>query len=118
MYYYISEDELDTSSIHSATQLLIIPSFTINGDNSKYYIDSLFNKVDDISQSLSSFLARGGTIYAEGNAAYFLEKLGYLQQDAVDFDNAIFPDPTTNLLDIRYTNSTNPLAYTSGSVGN
>jgi hypothetical protein len=57
-------------------------------------------------------------IYAEGNAAYFIEKLGYLTTGAVDFNNSVNANPFTNLLDVNFTTSINPLTYTKHATGN
>ncbi len=117
-YHFVDEEGIDTAGISGATQLLIIPSFTANGDNQKYYIDSIFNKSPNMADKIKSFLAGGGTIYAEGNAAYFLEKLGILDSGTVNFDYTFDPDPNTNLLEIEFTNSDNPVAFTKQATGN
>lgn len=118
IYYYIDETDLSSSNINSNTQLLIIPSFSMNGTDNKYYIDSIFTKYPSITERLNNFLARGGTIYAEGNAVYFIEKLGYLSQNAVDFDNSLTGNTSTNLIDISFNDSDNPLSFLSGAVNN
>jgi hypothetical protein len=115
-YYYLDEEYLDSNNISSATQLLIIPSFAMNGTDNKYYIDSVFNRCPAIADRINTFLARGGTIYAEGNAVYFLEKLGFLEEDAVNFENSI-PANANNLIEIDYEDSDHPLAFTEDAVG-
>src|SRR3989339_34639 len=111
-YYLIDERFLDTNSISGSTQLLIIPSFNAEGTNQKYYIDSVFAICPQIKVKLDAFLSNGGTIYVEGNAVYFIEKLGYLMPGSVNFDNFIEPNPTTGMLQVDYENSNNPIAYT------
>ncbi|TAL68260.1 MAG: hypothetical protein EPN82_11245 [Bacteroidetes bacterium] len=111
-YYLIDERYLDTNSINGATQLLIIPSFNAEGSNQKFYIDSVFATCPQIKAKLDAFLANGGTIYAEGNAVYFIEKLGYLAPGSVNFDNFILPDPATGMQKIVYGNSNNPITFT------
>ncbi|MBI5326642.1 MAG: hypothetical protein HZB41_15430 [Ignavibacteriae bacterium] len=111
-YYLIDESYLDTNSINGATQLLIIPSFNAEGTNQKYYIDSVFASCPQIKSKFDAFLSSGGTIYAEGNAVYFVEKLGYLAPGAVNFDTYREPDPITGLLKIEFNNSNNPIAFT------
>ncbi len=116
IHYFINEQALDTANISGYTQLLIIPSFALNGDDNKYYIDSVFRLCPDIPDRINAYLAGGGTIYAEGNAAYFIEKLGYLDNDAVDFDNQMYGNPNTNLIGVNFTNSSHPLSFTSPAV--
>ncbi len=117
IYYFVNEDDLAKGNINSSTQLLIIPSFTLDGDDNKHYIDSVFEICPDIKKRLDNYLQTGGSIYSEGNAVYFIEKLGYLPNGAVDFDNSVLPDPVTNLIEINYENSTNPLSFMQSTVG-
>ncbi|MCD4678990.1 MAG: T9SS type A sorting domain-containing protein [Bacteroidales bacterium] len=116
--YFVDEQDINSSDLHSQTKLLIIPSFTIDGTNNKFYIDSVFAITPNMKARIDTFLAHGGMIYAEGNAAYFIEKLGYLIPGAVDFNNSIQANPITDLLDIEFTSSINPLAYTKHATGN
>ncbi|MGA2296673.1 MAG: hypothetical protein ABSG15_03895, partial [FCB group bacterium] len=118
MYYYTNEDDIDTNGISTSAQLLLIPSFTPNGTDNKLFIDSVFAITPNLKTQLDAFLARGGVIYAEGNSVYFIEKLGYLSQNSVNFNNSISPDPKTNLIKVNFTNSKNPIALTQNSVGN
>ncbi len=117
IYYYVDEDYFDGSNLNSATQLLIIPSFTLDGTDNKHYIDSVFAVCPDLKNRIDSYLQSGGTIYAEGNAVYFIEKLGLLDSNAVDFENSVDPDPVTNLVDIEYENTSNPLSFMEKTVG-
>lgn len=116
IYYFVDENYLDTNNISSATQVVIIPSFAMNGEDEKYFIDSSFALVDDMRDKFEAFLARGGTLIAEGNAVYFVEKLGLLSQGAVNFDNAV-PADSTNLLDIDFEDTDNPIGFTEDAVG-
>ncbi|MDQ1264994.1 MAG: hypothetical protein QG635_144, partial [Bacteroidota bacterium] len=116
IYYYIDEQRLASSAISGNTQLIIIPAFTLNGRNNKYYIDSIFRAVPNIKARFDEFLARGGTIYTEGNAVYFIEILGYLAPNAVNFDDYIDPDPNTSLIDVSFTGSNNPVGFTENAV--
>ncbi len=116
--YYLDEQDINSSDLHSETKLLIIPSFTVEGMDNKFYIDSVFSITPNMKARLDTFLAHGGMIYAEGNAAYFIEKLGYLAPGAVDFNNSVQANPITNLINIDYTSSINPLSYTKMAAGN
>ncbi len=116
IYYFVNEDFLDTADINSSTDLLIIPSYSVNGQNQKYYIDQTFAICPKLKSKLDKFLKRGGTIYAEGNAAYFIEKLGYLRDGAVDFQNYESPDPVSNLVKVSFESSKNPLSYVDKAV--
>ncbi|MGB9912983.1 MAG: hypothetical protein ACPLRO_06400, partial [Candidatus Kapaibacteriota bacterium] len=88
MYYFANEKTIDSIGISGACRLLIIPPFRKFSDDDKYYIDKIFAEYPNIKRRFDEFLARGGTIYAEGNAVYFLEKLGYLENKSVDFANS------------------------------
>ena len=57
-------------------------------------------------------------IYSEGNAAYLMEKLSYLDKGAVDFDKYEEADPETNLININFNSSNNPISFTESAVGN
>lgn len=116
IYYEVNESFLDTNDISSATQLLIIPSFSLKGEDQKYYIDSVFKICPNIGEKIESFLQSGGTIYAEGNASYFIEKLGYLSAGAVDFDDYDEADYQTNLIGVNFNSSQYPIAFTEDAV--
>lgn len=118
IHYYTNELEIDTAGINGSTQIIIIPAFSLqNGDN-KYFIDSIFRYCRNLKAKFDAFLARGGTIYAEGNAVYFIEKLGYLTEGAVDFSNFIDPDPENNLLNLNFVSLSNPISFTQNATGN
>jgi hypothetical protein len=91
--YYIDEKEIDSSGLIWTTQLLVIPSFSVQGDDWHYYVDSVFTAAPGLRDRLLAFLERGGTIYTEGNAVYVIEKLGLLPDESVDFLNG-FQVPT------------------------
>jgi len=98
--------------------LLIIPAFVIDGANGTHYMDSVLSICPNFKAKIDTFLSKGGTIYAEGNAVYMIEKLGYLVPGAVDFSNSVTADITTNLVDITVANSTNPIGYAANATGN
>ena len=84
--YTVSEDSILQNGVKSNTQLLIIPAFTVKDSSYTYYIDSILSHSIGLKEKFDAFLSRGGTIYTEGNAAYFLEKLGYLENGAVNYN--------------------------------
>jgi hypothetical protein len=84
-YYFLDEPQLAAKNISDTTSLLIIPAFM----GEKRYIDSLLSIYPNVGDKIKSFLSTGGTIYAEGNAVYFLEAAGILNQGTVNFDNPI-----------------------------
>ncbi len=86
--YTIDEETLATDGLDENTQLLIIPAFVVNDTNYTYYIDSIFSIVSGMKGQIDAFLSNGGNIYAEGNGCYFIEKLGYLETGAVDYENS------------------------------
>ncbi|MGC8749078.1 MAG: hypothetical protein ACP5RR_09430 [Candidatus Kapaibacteriota bacterium] len=117
MYYFANEKTIDSIGISGACRLLIIPPFRKFSDDDKYYIDKIFAKYPNIKRRFDEFLARGGTIYAEGNAVYFLEKLGYLENKSVDFANSYNFTNEGNIISVDFTNINHPLAFTRLSVG-
>jgi len=117
MYYFTDERDLDTAGVNSSAQILIIPSFNVKDEDNKFYIDSIFKKFPNIKAKLDAFLANGGMIYTEGNASYFVEKLGYLPSGSIDYTNKTEADHLTNMLKIKFTSSTNPITFTEGAAG-
>lgn len=83
--YTIDEETLSTNGLDENTRLFIIPAFLVNNDDYTYYIDSIIAITPGIKEKIDEFLNRGGHIYAEGNACYFIEKLGYLESGAVTY---------------------------------
>jgi len=59
-YYFISEEEIDSLGINGSTQLIIIPSFSLNGDDNKFYVDSIFAATPNLQTQFDAYLARGG----------------------------------------------------------
>ncbi len=102
MYYFANEKTIDSVGISSSCRLLIIPPFRKFAEDDRYYIDKIFEKYPNIKRRFDDFLARGGTIYAEGNAVYFIEKLGYLEKNSVDFENGISLTNEDNLADVNF----------------
>ncbi len=117
IYYYINESDILKDGINSATELLVIPAFSSNGDNSLYYIDNLFSSYPGIAAKLKAFLARGGTIYTEGNAAYAVAKLGYIQDYPVDSDDMIMANTGTGNISLTFTGSANPVGFAQATSG-
>ena len=115
--YSIGEKEIDSIGILWTTQLLIIPSFAVKGSSWRYYVDSVFSAAPKLKDNLLAFLARGGTIYTEGNAVFIAEKLGLLPPGSVQYDQALRADPVTNRLSLDVGVSTSPLAFTTASAG-
>jgi|WetSurSiteA1Bulk_404760.scaffolds.fasta_scaffold01078_4 hypothetical protein len=83
--YTVNEDTLTGQGLNAHTTLLIIPAFISKELDYKYYIDSIFTVTPGLNTCLQSYIARGGSIYAEGNGVYFLEKAGYLENGAVEY---------------------------------
>ena len=114
MYYFINEDELTSGGLSDSTSMLIIPAFTVNEDGDKYYIDSIFTVTSNIKNSLDNFLSRGGLVYTEGNAAYFVQKAGYL--GAVDFNDKA--SASGDMVELNAFSATNPIAFAHTGVAN
>ncbi|NTW31831.1 MAG: hypothetical protein HGB12_04270, partial [Bacteroidetes bacterium] len=118
MYYFVNEQTFDTAYLPSTTKLLIFPSFTVNGSNTTFYMDSVISSAPYLKAKIDTFLSKGGTIYAEGNAVYLIEKLGYLSPGAVDFSVFTNADPLTNLIEINVASAANPISFSTDATGN
>lgn len=118
IYYFANEKYIDSIGISGNTRLLIIPPFRKIGEDDKFYIDKIFSTYPNIKKRIDEFLARGGTIYAEGNAVYFIERLGYISSGSVDFTNSIFTSSEENTIDVVFSNVNHPLAFTKFSTNN
>ena len=78
--YIINEDTLENETISKHTQLLIIPAFTVKDEDYTFFIDSIYALNPTMGLSLKKYVQQGGYLYAEGNACYFLEKLGLFEE--------------------------------------
>ncbi len=107
---FIDEDDLLSEGVPDDCNLLIIPDFATKWNNSKFYIDSLFQAYPNVGDAVTTFVANGGNIYAEGNAAYFIEKIGLLSQGAVDLENVVEVGEN-GLSDLIITNTDSPLSF-------
>ncbi|MBN1446720.1 MAG: T9SS type A sorting domain-containing protein [Bacteroidetes bacterium] len=115
--YHVDEREIDSSGLSWTTQLLIIPSFSMFGMDARFYVDSMFAASPRLEERLLSFLARGGTIYTEGNAVYVIEKLGILPENAIDYREGILPDPESGTVEVDILPSVNPLSMAAEGAG-
>ena len=118
MYFFTDEQQLLSQGLSEDTKLLIIPAFTLKNNNPKYFIDSIFSVYPGIISKINSFLASGGTIYAEGNAVYFIEKLGYLTPNAVDFNSLTYSSPSNSLIGVTFGTSNHPVSFTKEATVN
>jgi hypothetical protein len=109
-WYYLNETQV-LSGINDSTSLLIIPSF--NGEKS--YIDSMIGIYPNMGTNIKSFLARGGTIYAEGNGAYFLEAIGVFSSGSVNYNNKL--DASSNYIALNEA-ANHPIGFASATLGN
>ncbi len=108
MVYNVNEDDLTNAPISDLTSLLIIPAITeYNKVDYSHYIDSIFKISPNLKTQINNFLARGGTIYTEGNGAYFIQKLGL--PVSIDFTNTLAP--TDNYIPILSISPFNPVAF-------
>ncbi len=92
IFYVVNEDTLINNGLDANTKLLIIPAFAAKDSDYTYYIDSLFTASPGIAAKIQSYVSQGGTIYAEGNGVYFIQKTGYLEANAVNYSTAGFDD--------------------------
>jgi hypothetical protein len=85
IFYTVNEDSLADKGLDANTVLFIIPAFAAKDSNYTYYADSIFSVSPVIKTRMQEFASRGGSIYAEGNGVYFIQKAGYLEGDAVKY---------------------------------
>ncbi|MBN1597426.1 MAG: T9SS type A sorting domain-containing protein [Bacteroidales bacterium] len=113
--YLVDEDDLVNDGLDANTELLIIPAFIVNDDDYTFYIDSIISITAGLKDKADDFLSRGGSIYAEGNGAYFIEKLGYLETGAISYQNGTQVD---GLTDISVLETTDILSLGAGAASN
>lgn len=107
--YVCNEEQIISNGFSKDTKLLIVPAFSQAGGNNKTYIDSVFLEYPGITAKINAFLASGGTIYTEGNAAYFAEKLGYLSEGAINFNDLY--TSANNSANITFESNSAPFSY-------
>jgi hypothetical protein len=109
IYYTINEEELALNGLDENTRLLIIPAFTVKGDDYDYYIDSILDLGYSFKPRLDEFLESGGMIYTEANAACLIEKLGYLESGTIDYDNYIVSE--NDFFNVKAIDDSHPVAF-------
>ena len=115
IFYIIDEEELAQTGLNENTELLIIPSFTVKGEDYTYYIDSIVGLGYDFKSNLDAFLSGGGMIYTEGNAASFLEKTGYLESGTIDYSN--YKYPVNELFKCQAVDPGHPVSFSMDPTG-
>lgn len=117
IYYFVNEDDLTGDGLDLQTQLLIIPGFVVKDNDYSYYIDSIFAVTPNLKNKVDAFLSRGGSIYAENNGAYFIEKLEYLESGAITYSSsspgealsAVMPGTSSGVSSFGFSPSLNSL---------
>jgi hypothetical protein len=115
IYYTIDEETLASEGLDENTELFIIPAFLVKDADYTYYIDSLFTVAPSFKAKIDSYLQSGGSIYSEGNASYFLEKLGYLEDNAIDYSGDLLNE---GMVDISVASSTDILSLGADAAQN
>ncbi len=115
--YYTTEREIDSAGLVWTAQLLIIPAVAAQGSDWHAHIDSMFTASPRLKSNLLAFLARGGTIYTEGNSVYAIEKLGLLPPGAVDYGQSSQPDPETNTIILDMADLEHPVGFAKDAAG-
>jgi len=115
VFYVVNEEELARSGLDPHTDLLIIPAFTVKGEDYTYYIDSIMTLGYSFKPSMDDFLSRGGMIYTEGNGACFLEKTGYLDEGTIDYNRSVSPE--NNLFQCRAADPSHPVTFNMEHTG-
>jgi hypothetical protein len=113
--YIIDEEELAQTGLDENTELLIMPAFTVKGENYTFYIDSIVGLGYDFKSKLDAFLSGGGMIYTEGNAASFLEKTGYLESGTIDHTN--YKTPVNDLFKCQPADPDHPVSFSMDPTG-
>ena len=90
IFYTVNEDSLVNQGLDANTLLFIIPAFAARDSNYTFYVDSIFSITPALSTSIQTYTARGGSIYAEGNGVYFIQKAGYLENGAVSYTSGSY----------------------------
>jgi hypothetical protein len=85
IFYMVNEDSITVDGIDTNTELLIIPAFAAKDSNYTFYVDSIFSVTPSLGTAIQAFTSRGGNIYAEGNGVYFIQKAGYLENNAISY---------------------------------
>lgn len=99
-------------TISPNVRLLIIPAFE-SGDSSSEYIHATVEFFPTLGDALRNFLARGGTIYTEGNAAYLLEAYGIIPPGSVNLSDVIDGISDSMNARVQVTDAINPLGMVS-----
>jgi len=110
---YISEKQIIDNGISENTKVLIIPAFAEVEDDPKAYIDTLFDKYPNLSAKINAFLSTGGTLYTEGNAAYFVSKLGYIDSADIAFNASV--SPSNSMAAIQFEPNAEPFSLLAES---
>ncbi|MBN1756183.1 hypothetical protein JW877_08240 [bacterium] len=106
----ITVNEASIASMSHNVRLLIIPAFEYS-DPPTAFMDSIITLYPEIGTTLRNFLGRGGMLYTEGNAAYFLEAAGIIPSGSVDFTSTV-DGPDLALAGIQFVEDAHPLALT------
>ncbi len=114
---YADEQKIMNNGISDSVKILIIPSCNFKGDDGKFYIDQIISAFPGLKEKIDLFLAKGGNIYAEGNAVYMLEKLGYLPSGTVNFTN-VLNSGTEGLINITVASPSHPAGFNAADAGN
>ena len=113
----IDEQQLIAQGLSDSVRILVIPSCNFKGSDGKYYIDQIILTFPFLKEKIDPFLARGGIIYAEGNGAYLLNRLGYFSGPAVDYANAL-NSGVEGLVSITITDPSHPAGFNASDAAN
>ena len=111
----VDEQKLMEQGLSDSIKILIIPSCNFKGDDGKYYIDQIIAGFPSLKEKIDPFLAKGGMIYAEGNGAYLLQKLGYFTASAVDYTNSL-NSGAEGLVGISVTDPSHPAGFNASDA--
>ncbi|MBN1415173.1 MAG: hypothetical protein JW973_08750 [Bacteroidales bacterium] len=111
----VDEVQLMENGLSDSVKLLVIPSCNFKGDDGKYYIDQISLSFPALNEKIEPFLSRGGMIYAEGNAVYLLEKLGYFAGSSVDYTNSL-NSGVEGLVDISVADPSHPVGFNAADA--
>lgn len=114
VFYLVDEDTLHQVGLDPNIELLIIPAFTVKGEDYTYYIDSIMGLGYQFKDQVDEFLARGGMIYTEGNGAGFLESMGWLEDGTIDYSD--YASPVNDLFYCQSAEADHPVNFSMEAV--
>jgi hypothetical protein len=100
VFYFVNEDSIVNNGFDANTRLLIFPAIAAKESDYTFYVDSIFSVTPNLSNIIQAYIAAGGSIYAEGNGTYFIEKSGFLESGAIDYNASSIGSGLQNVAEV------------------